>query len=138
MEGVQMSGKNNESLYNDVMAFAMSNDSPASEAAKRFAQKLRESRFKSDDFNARCVAFLTARAVDLLGMDDSLITQFIEQCAEHDAEAVITRMVDTYIENWFDIDIDKLSHIAITLGKNDFNKDAERCFVKAESLVPKS
>jgi len=133
-----MGGKNNETLYNDVMAFAMTNDSPASEAAKKFAQKLRASRFKSDDFNARCVAFLTARAVDLSAMDDSLITEFIEQCAEQNAEAVITRMVDTYTEKWFDIDIDKLSHIAITLGKNDFAKDAERCFVRAETLVPKT
>ena len=133
-----MNDKNNESLYNDVMAFAMSNDSPAAEAAKKFAQKLRESRFKSDDFNELCVAFLTARSVDVSGMDKSLITNFIEQCAKHNADHVITRMVDIYTESWFDIEIDKLSHIAITLGKNEFAKAAERCFLKAGTLVPKS
>ena len=127
--------ESNESLYNNVMEFAMSNDGPAAEAAKKFAEKLRDSQFDADDFNSRCVAFLTAGAVDIAALSDSLITQFIKQCAEHNVGSVITRMVDIYTDERFEIKIDKLTNIAIALDENKFSEDSVRCFARAEDLV---
>jgi len=132
-----MSGKTNEALYNEVMAFALSSDSAAAKAALNFARRLRGSKFKSQDFNEQCVAFLTGTAVDINDIDNEDITKFIEQCADRGAGNVVTRMVDIYLWPSFDIDINKLSHIAVELGKNEFTEEAARCFTRAGEMVNK-
>ena len=105
------------------------------QAAKHFDDKKNSPSFKNNDFNLKCIAFLTAEAEELTKTGIHEFFNFCLECKERKTNYIIQAVTDRYVSPIFRIDCEVLSFIGLQLGKCGFDDDAVRCFTRAEELI---
>ena len=119
--------------------FASEDNSVAGEAAKDFVDALagflKRKKFNSGDFYDDVVSFLAIEAEQLNEMDDEVITNFLETCRRKNALDIVKRFSQICVSPWFDISIEKLSHIATIVAKIGLKAESASIFNRASAKV---
>jgi len=120
------------------LAIIVDGGDEVSNAAKRLSEKRKAEQLLTTETKELSLDFLSAKPDKLR----TLLTKFPEFCRicqeskTTRASDIIEAMVDRYVGD-YDIDCDTLTYIGIHLNKNNYKKDAIRCFNKAENLISK-
>ena len=134
-----MKTANGSAVLEKARQFANEDNSIAGEAAKEFADALagflKRKKFNSGDFEDDVVSFLTIKAEQLNEMDDEVITKFLENCRRKNALDIAIRFSEICISPWFDISIEKLSHIATAVANIGLKAESASLFKRASEKV---